>query len=138
MTSHNVPRGGIRTRWLGWVIFAGILLLLVGVVQLVHGIAAFSHSGTAVTQTGTLVTVDLSNVGWTYLILGIVLAAAGIGVMFGRMWARVIAIILAVLSLLANIAFFTAYPVWSTIAIVLDVVVIYALVAHGREAKRIR
>jgi hypothetical protein len=41
-----------------------------------------------------------------------------------------------VLSVLGNIAFFTAYPLWSAIIIVLDVLVIYALAAHGRELRR--
>ena len=34
-----------------------------------------------------------------------------------------------------NIAFLSAYPVWSTIVIATDVLVIYALTVHGREVK---
>jgi hypothetical protein len=34
-----------------------------------------------------------------------------------------------------NLAFIAAYPVWSTIIILLDVVVIFAIVVHGRELK---
>jgi uncharacterized membrane protein YjfL (UPF0719 family) len=51
------------------------------------------------------------------------------------MWARIVGIVIAVLSALANIAFLPAYPVWATIVIAIDVLVIYALTAHGREVR---
>jgi hypothetical protein len=123
----------------GWAVFAGIVLLAIGVVQVCYGIAALSRPGTAVvTQTGASLTFDFSNVGWTSLIFGLILVAAGAGAMRGWLWARVLAIVLAVLSVLANLAFFPTYPIWSTLIIALDVAVIYALAVHGGEAKRIR
>jgi hypothetical protein len=67
--------------------------------------------------------------------LGLVALLAGFGVLAGQMWARVIGIIMAAVSVIANIAFVAAYPVWSIIVIVLDVIVIYALCVHGREVK---
>jgi len=36
-------------------------------------------------------------------------------------------------SALVNLAFIAAYPLWSIMVITLDVLVIYALAAHGRE-----
>jgi hypothetical protein len=51
------------------------------------------------------------------------------------MWARVVGIIIALLSALANIAFLAAYPIWSTIIIAIDVLVIYALAVHGRAVR---
>jgi uncharacterized protein (DUF983 family) len=55
--------------------------------------------------------------------------------MVGQMWARVVGILVAVASAIVNIAFLAAYPVWSTIIITIDVLVIYALTVHGRETK---
>ena len=49
------------------------------------------------------------------------------------MWARVVAVLVALLSALVNLAFLSAYPVWSTIMIAVDILVIYAVIAHGRE-----
>ena len=43
-------------------------------------------------------------------------------------------IIFAVVSAVANMAFINAYPVWSLVIIALDVIIIYALAVHGREA----
>jgi hypothetical protein len=39
------------------------------------------------------------------------------------------------MSALANMAFLAAYPIWATIMIAVDVLVIYALAMHGREVK---
>jgi hypothetical protein len=44
-------------------------------------------------------------------------------------------VVVAVLSAILNLASLAAYPVWSTIVITLDVIVIYAIVVHGRELK---
>jgi hypothetical protein len=41
--------------------------------------------------------------------------------------------VIAVVSALVNVAFLSAYPIWSTIIIAMDVLVIYALAVHGRE-----
>jgi uncharacterized protein (DUF983 family) len=49
----------------------------------------------------------------------------------------VIGVILAVVSAVLNFAFIAAYPFWSTIVIALDVFIIYALTAHGREMKSV-
>jgi hypothetical protein len=70
-----------------------------------------------------------------HLIAGLVAIGTGFGILLGQMWARVLGVIIAVLGALLNIAFLAAYPIWSTIMIALDVLVIYALVAHGREVK---
>jgi len=34
-----------------------------------------------------------------------------------------------------NLAFIPAYPAWSTGVVAVDVIVIYAIVVHGRELK---
>ena len=127
----------IRTRWVGWVYFAGIVMLGIGIIQIVSGFLALARSGaTYVAPSGMTVQVSFASVGWSFLITGLVVAAAGVGVLNGRTWARVVGVLLVLVSLVTNILFFTAYPLWSAIVVVLDVVVIYALTAHGREAQR--
>ena len=46
-----------------------------------------------------------------------------------------VGVIVAVISAILNVLFIGAYPVWSTIVIAVDVIVIYAIVVHGRELK---
>ena len=55
------------------------------------------------------------------------------GILAGQAWARVTGVVLAVISALVNLAFMAAFPLWATLIIALDVLVIYALVAHGKE-----
>ena len=50
-----------------------------------------------------------------------------------RLRARVVGIILAVLSAIASFLFLSYYPVWSLLIIAVDVFIIWALAIHGRE-----
>lgn len=123
------------TRWVGWVFFAGIIMLTVGCFNMIGGIVAlFRSSYYLVTADDLMVRVDYTAWGWLFIIYGAVVAAAGFGVMVGKTWARVIGVILAVINALLNLTFLAAYPVWSVMVIALDVIVIYALIVHGREA----
>ncbi len=63
---------------------------------------------------------------------------AGLGLFTGNIVARTIAVIVASLSLIANFLFIPAYPVWALTVIALDVLVIYAVMAHGREVIDLR
>ena len=69
-----------------------------------------------------------------HLLLGVILFFAGGAVMAGKMWGRVIGIILATLAMMVNFAFIPVYPLWSILMVVVSGLVIYALVAHGKEA----
>jgi hypothetical protein len=65
---------------------------------------------------------------------GVLALAAGVGILWGgRPWARCAGIAVAGLSAVVNLGFLAAAPVWSTLVIALDVVVIHALTVHGRE-----
>ncbi|CCH88229.1 conserved membrane protein of unknown function [Modestobacter italicus] len=122
------------TRWTGWVVFAAVMMIMLGTFQAIEGLVAIFDDGFyGVTEAGLVVNVDYSVWGWVHLFLGALVAIAGVGVLTGNVVARAVGVLLAVLSAVLNLAFITAYPVWSTIIIAVDVVVIYALVVHGRE-----
>jgi hypothetical protein len=53
--------------------------------------------------------------------------------MAGRTWGRVVGITLAVVSAVVNFAFIPYYPFWALTVIALDIFVIWALAAHGRD-----
>jgi hypothetical protein len=125
-----------RTAWVGLVVFGGVLLALTGGFQMMQGfVAILRDEYFYVTRDGLLITMDYTAWGWTHLGLGLIAVGTGIGVLAGQMWARVVGIIIAVLSALVNLAFLSAYPIWSTIIIAMDVLVIYALTMHGSEVK---
>jgi hypothetical protein len=124
------------TAWVGWIMFAGIMMIMLGTFEAIAGLVAlFNDKYYLVGRNGLAVSVDYTTWGWVHLLLGIVVAAAGLGVMVGQMWARVVGIVVALLSAIVNIAFLSAYPIGSTIIIAVDVLVIYALTVHGKETK---
>lgn len=123
------------TGWVGWVMFASAIMIMVGAFQIIAGFTALLYRGFyLVSDTGLLVHVNYTAWGAVHLALGLVAVIAGMALLAGRMWARVVGITMAVISAIVNLAFIPAYPVWSVIIIALDVVVIYAIAAHGREA----
>jgi hypothetical protein len=125
-----------RTAWVGMVVFAGVMLVLLGALQGIEGLVALIRDDYyLVTRGGLALTIDYTAWGWTHLILGVVATIVGIGVFLGQMWARVAGIAVAGFSALANVAFLSAYPIWCTILIAVDVLVIYALAAHGKEVR---
>jgi hypothetical protein len=122
------------TGWVGFLYFAGTMAIMVGGFQATEGLVAlFRDNYYAVTRNGLLVTMDYTAWGWTHLVLGLVAVVAGIGIFAGQMWARVLGIVIAAVSALTNMAFLSAYPIWCSIVIAMDILVIYALTVHGRE-----
>jgi hypothetical protein len=118
------------------VIFAGVMLLLLGGFQAIEGLVAlFRDDYYLTTRSGLVLTFDYTTWGWTHLLLGTLAVLTGIGIFLGQMWARVVGIGVAGLSALANLMFLPAYPFWGTIVIATDILVIYALAAHGRETQ---
>jgi hypothetical protein len=140
--SHNKRADGTYDRvpeptgWVGWIAFASSMMILVGSFQIVQGfVAIFDQGYYRVTEGGLVVNVDYTAWGWTHLLLGVLLVASGAGVLAGNVAARTVAVILAGLSMIVNLLFIEAYPVWSILIIVVDILVIYALTVHGRELK---
>ena len=129
------PDTGV-TVWAGWVAFAGIMLIMLGFFQMIEGLVALFNDGFYLVRAeGLVVNVDYNAWGWTHLVLGAVTVAVGFGLMVGNMFARVAGIAIAMISAILNLVFISAYPLWSAIVIAIDVIVIYAIVVHGRELK---
>ena len=125
-----------RSGWVGWIVFGGVMLIMMGAFQLTTGLVALFNDGFyLVGKNGLVVDVDYNTWGWVHLLIGIVAVLSGVGLLAGNMAARIAGVVVAFLSALVNLAFISAYPVWSTMIIVIDVIVIYAIIVHGRELK---
>jgi hypothetical protein len=130
------PAGPQTTGWVGWIVFAGVMMLILGMFHAFQGlIALFQNDYYLVAENGLTIHVNYTAWGWTHLIFGIVVVAAGAALLVGQMWARVVAVVLAVLSAVVNAGFLAAYPVWSAIMIAVDILVIWALTVHGSEMR---
>ena len=124
------------TGWTGWIVFASFMMFLLGAFQATQGLVAiFNDDYYAVTERGLVVNLDFTVWGWVHLLLGVLLLLCGAGVLKGNLAARTGGVILAGLSAIANLLFIEAYPVWSIVVIIVDIVVIYALTVHGRELR---
>ena len=117
----------------GFILFAGIMMVMSGVFQAFSGLVALFQNEFYVATRNYLFQFDATSWGWIHLLVGLIVALAGFAVMAGRTWGRVVGITLAVLSALANFAFIPYYPFWALTVIALDIFVIWALTAHGRD-----
>ena len=122
--------------WVGWVGFAAIMLILNGAFSFIQGLVAVIGSNYYyVVTNGSLFLFDLTGWGWWNLIIGAVLILTGVALFTGATWARIVAVIAAGLSAIGQLFLVPAQPWWALIVIALDVLVIYAVTAHGRELR---
>jgi hypothetical protein len=123
------------TAWVGWVWFAAVMLIMNGAFSALYGLVAlFDDKYYGVSPNGLLV-FDLTGWGWALLIFGIISVLAGSALLSGATWARVVAVVVAAVNAIGHMAFASAYPVWALIVIAIDVLVIWAVIAHGDEIR---
>jgi hypothetical protein len=123
------------TGWVGWIIFAGVTMIVLGAFSIIEGLVAVFQTSYYLVNANLLVHESYHTWGWVHFGIGCAIVLVGFGVMTGAMVARVLGIAVAVISAIVNLAFIAAFPVWAVIIIALDVLVIYALAVHGREMK---
>jgi len=124
------------TGWVGWIAFAGTMMMILGIFHMFEGIIAlFRNTVVNFPTTGLTIEVTYNQWGWLQLIAGALVFAAGLGLFTGRMWARTLGVILVSISAIVNFAWATSFPIWSLTLLVIDVLVIYALIVHGSEMK---
>jgi hypothetical protein len=128
--------GKATSGWaVGFILFAAIMMIMVGVFQALQGlIAIFENEFYLATRNYTF-QFDATTWGWIHLLLGLLVAFAGYGLLSGRTWARLLAITLAALSATANFLFIPYYPFWSLLLVTLNILVIWAITAHGGELR---
>ena len=120
----------------GFITFAGVMMIIAGGFQTLAGLVALFENEFYVSTRNYLVKFDATTWGWIHLLLGLLVFFGGFAVLSGRVWGRTIGVILAVLSALTSFAFIPYYPFWSLAIVALDVFIIWALTAHGRDITR--
>ena len=113
------------------VLFAGSMLMLIGFFQVIAGLVAIFDDEFYVVARNYTFNLDTSAWGWIHLLLGLLLLLTAFGLFTGRTWAIITAIVLAIISAIANFFFIPYYPFWSILVIALDVWVIWALTRPG-------
>jgi hypothetical protein len=120
----------------GLIVFAGTMMVISGAFEAMSGLVALFEDEFYVSTPKYFLEFDATTWGWIHLLLGLLVVSAGCAVFAGQAWGRIVGIVLAALSALANFAFVPYYPFWSMLVITLDILVIWALTAHGRDLYR--
>ena len=123
-------RLGEDNRGDGWVMFAGVMLLVAGSMNIIEGIAAIGNSSFFASKAHYLVG-DLKAWGWIALLLGMAQALAGLGVLVKNQFARWAGVGFAMLNATAQLLFIQASPYWALAMFTVDILVIYGLTVYG-------
>jgi hypothetical protein len=115
----------------GGMYFAAVMMIMIGSFQTIAGLVAIIDDNFYVVTRNYTFDLDTTAWGWIHLLIGILVLLAGFYLFAGRAWAGVIAIILAVISAVANFFFIPYYPFWTILVIALDCWVIWSLTRPG-------
>ena len=126
-TGHGYTPG------VGWVLFAGVMMVANGILSIFEGAVGVAQDRVYAAIPDYTYKFDLTSWGWIHIALGALVALIGFGVIAGRRWARYAGIVVVALSLFANFMFLPYYPLWALVVIAIDVFVLWALCANRRE-----
>ena len=134
-TRQSTTRTTEITGWVGWIAFAGMMMLMVGVFNIISGMAAVFNDEIFVTAGNLTVLLDVTTWGWVHIVLGLALVGTGLALASGQTWARVVGVVLVMVNMASQLVALPAYPWWAMIVIAVDVIVLWAIIVHGDEAK---
>lgn len=123
--------------WTGWIAFAVIVLVIEGAFGLLVGFVALFQDDILLRAPGTtdLYLLNTSGWGWIHIFWSVLALFGAASLAQGKMFGRVVAVVVASLGAIANMAFVPIYPIWSIIMVTLCIVVIWAVIVHGGEVK---
>jgi hypothetical protein len=123
---YGEPRG------YGWVVFAGVIIMIAATLNFIYGIAAIANSHFYVANTHFVIS-NLNTWGWVVMLLGVVEYCAALGILVQASWARWTGVIVAGVNAIIQLVFLPASPFLSLSVFALDLLVIYGLLAYGRQ-----
>ncbi len=115
----------------GFILFAGVMMVLSGSFQAFAGVVGIFQDEFFVKTRNYFLQFDATTWGWIHLILGLLVVAAGFALLAGNMYGRIVGVLMASVGALASFASIPYYPFWSLTVITLDVFVIWAITTHG-------
>ena len=115
----------------GWIVYSGIMLLILGIKLVVDGLWALDRSETVVDA--LFYSTDLGVWGWIWLISGVIVFAAGIAIFSRAQWARWVGVFAASYGLVVSLTWLFYAPIASLIGVLLASLVLYGLVVYGDD-----
>ena len=119
----------------GRTVFAALMLLLLGLINIMYGIGALGDASIFVGDTRFILD-DLNALGWVLVILGIVQLTAGISLLSGNTYGRVLGIAAGTVGALgALLSIGGAFPWWSLAEFALCVYVVHGIIVFGEDTR---
>ena len=113
----------------GWLIFASIIMIITGIYDFIWGITWLVRDANY--NVDQILVTNLTFWGWFYLILGAIGTFAGIAILAKQQWARWFGVAWASVNMIIVFMVIWAYPFSALAIILLDMLVVYGLVAYG-------
>src|SRR3954451_1275962 len=137
-TTSTTPRAQTETTgWTGWVAFAAFVMMLSGTLTGLSGfIAVINHNWSTFNNNGVPYG-SAYGWGWWSMFVGLVVFSIGAALLRGSMFARTVAVFVAAGSLISQFLSLYIAPFWSLTVIVIDILVIWAVMVHGKEMKEV-
>lgn len=138
-TSGSRGRAVGDSAWAGWVVFGGLIMPLLGGLDVVAGIVAlvkedYYQGG----RHGLVVTTSWTTWGWLQIVVGLVVIAAGVALLLGRRWGRVVTVVVGMLSVVEGFVFASVAPLLGAIFVALAAVTVFAVITHGSDLTGLR
>jgi hypothetical protein len=117
----------------GLTIMAAVFMMVAGLLNFFEGLAAIIRGSFIVALPNYAFSLSALGWGWLNVIVGAVVFVAGASLFAGRTWARIVGVVIAALSMVANFVALPYYPVWSIVVIAVDAFVIWALLTPRNQ-----
>lgn len=122
-------------RGAGWLLFAGIMLIVAGTLNIIWGIAAVDNANFFV-EGERYIFEDLNTMGWIVLAIGVIQVLATFSIWAGGEFGRWIGILAGCLSAIGALLSIPGFPLWSVCVFLISVLVVYGLAAYGGHQGR--
>jgi hypothetical protein len=126
-----------NTVGVGLITAAAVVLILAGVMHAMQGVVGLATNELYVVTQRWLFQFDVTTWGWVHIVIGLIGAGTGVGLLYGASWARIVGVVVAAVSVIANFLWLPYYPLWAVIIIAFDLFVIWALIVAWQDIKNV-
>lgn len=113
-----------------WVRFGGLLMAIIGPFSAIEGVLALVAPDTYVTVQDRVLAIDLTGWAWVHIVVGVLVFLTGLALLRDEVsdGARMAGIAVVMLTMIVQLTWLPAAPIWSIIMIIMCVLVLQALV----------
>lgn len=119
--------------WNRWALVGGVLMLIAGAFRALTGVVGLFNDQWVLRGFTGYYFVDVTAVAWWMVIIGLLLLAAGLGVIAGQTWARVTGVIAITLACISELFWIPIYPIWSIMMVVVFIMCAIGLIVWTPE-----